>query len=258
MSRGQKGILEEARSFNAKGLQRFQEWLSVCERNGRAATHLPIDYLTDPALTVPAEFSFKAQAFDSKYEMGRFLLDCMGASAERRLRDDGLWPWLSLALNESTMPVNKGARVIGHESRHIIKRLQHRPSQSQSHRHLVFASVFNVMRFGEHARVLMQKPHQQARIEEDVMSRRTSARGAPLASCYGCVVLLNKLYGDKSPKKGRKKSMARGRGLGGGPGEFLRFLRFIDQVDQTYDIVSMTCEQLAAILPQEFAERYGA
>jgi len=251
----------KARTFNSAGLARFDEWLDEANRAGRFVDRLPVELLLDDYLTEDAGFEFPAQQFELKYDMGKCLLEAMGSDAESLFKDDGLWPWLSLALHESTMPQTERGFRVGHRSRHRIQRLEHRPNQSQAHRHLVYAAVFNVWRFGGAARVLMQKPCEHSRVEEDVMSRRTSSgRRVPLAGAVGVVGLLNKLYGEKPAniEKGKEKSRRRGRGVGKGSGEFLRFLRWLEQIKLTYDVVALKSDQLESILPAEFAERLDA
>jgi hypothetical protein len=228
------------RAFTERGLAEFREYVL----SGKIAadpppTHLLFgkEYATElehSGLLVP-------RIFTTKFDLGMAVATIVQKEELARVfADDAVWPWLSLYFHESTMPKKGGGWFIGAAARHLIEHIPGR-TQDQSHRHLVKAATICVERFGTQARVLMDQPSGQSKIEEQVMSRST---GLQLSTSQPFVKALNRLYWDSD-----RKEVKRG-ARGDGPGSIMRLIRVLNQLDATYDFPSLTADEIVDLLPQ--------
>lgn len=230
--------------FNERGLAAFHVALS-----GDGGKHIKPDGLSEAFLDSPEFTEVVAEGvqlpegpFAGKYEFGHALAEAMGGDlASKALADDAVWPWLSYLYRDLVMPIKQQGRFVGSHHRHFISNLGERSSKSH-HRHLVRAAVATVLRFGEHARCLMGKIDEHTTYEEQMMSRRESIR---LAGATEIVKAVGTLYFD--PKKGRHKRNA----AKNAPGSMIRLIEVINQLDVSYEIESLSAEELLALLPKK-------
>lgn len=187
-------------------------------------------------------FEIVCRKFPTKFEMG---MEVCTAAGEDRLPAlwpmDELWPALSLAFHQSTIPVRDGKWFVGSPSRHLVTRVPGR-QQDQGHRHLVKGAAVAVSRFGVEARVLMGGPHEQAKIEEQIMSRK---RDMGLASSKELVRAAYQLYYD--PDKDAVKRGAKSTGAG----SIMRLIDVLGQLDVNFDVPSLEASEILALLPRD-------
>jgi len=241
-------IKKPIRKFTEAGMKKFEEYLQSGPFARKAP---PVELLDDDNFATTLGLGeVTVKPFKQKFDMGMSVLSDLGPDNVAQLfNEPNVWPWLSLLFHESTMPKKGDGWFVGAMSRHVRGKVKDR-KQDQAHRHLVHGAVFNVHRFGSAARVLMEGPHQQAKIEENIMSRR---RELPLAGSPEVIKALHKLYWDPA-KGGRVRKGAKGEG----PGGIIRFIDVMRQLDATYDVISMPAERITDLLPQaEFGKFLG-
>lgn len=227
------------RSFTERGMGEFRDYLG---QGPLTAMPPPTGLLFDDRFAVELGYGgeLPVRQFQTKFDMGMTVAATVGKENLQRLfADENAWPWLSLLFSDTTMPRKGDGWFLGTRSRHMIEKIPGR-QQDQSHRHLVKAATINVARFGTHARVLMDRPDGQSKIEEQVMSRKADWQ---LSSSESFVRLLNRLYWDSDSQGVRRGAR------GNGPGSVPRLIKVLEQLDRTYDIPSMTPDEISNLLP---------
>lgn len=234
------------RTFTERGLAEFKEYI---HQGQLSITPPPKHLLLDERFAIEIGYAreLEDKQFVTKFDMGIAVAVAVGKDNLQKLfADDQAWPWLSLFLSDSTMPKKGDEWFLGASSRHVIEKIPGR-YHDQSHRHLVKGAVINVARFGTHARVLMDRPDGQSKIEEQVMSRKT---GLQLSTSAPFITVLNKLYWNDENNAIRKGAK------GGGPGSIMRLIQVLNQFDRTYDIGSMNVDDIINLLPQGEFDRF--
>lgn len=228
------------RRFNDAGLARFSEYLS--ERYQPLAP--PRELLDDPKYTElgPVDADLEMEAYESKFDLGMAICAAVGSAQVSKLfSDDTVWAWLSLFYSDSTMPKKDDGWFIGDRSRHMLgankaawKEYDH------YHRHLVRGAVQAVFQFNDKARVLLGGSAQHTKVEEQLLSRKV---GVSFAYSQPLIEVVHRLFWD-GPKGKRRRGAA-----STGPGSVVRLVDVLRQIDVTYDLPSLSADQLYALLP---------
>lgn len=227
------------RRFTEEGLERFAAYVSESWRSEPP----PREMLADLALTESfLDADIEPKAFDSKYELGREILTSIDANdVAKLLNDQAVWPWLSLLYSESTMPIRKGEYFIGDAQRHLLGGKTSWKRYDHYHRHLVRGAVQAVSQFGHMARVILGRPDQHTKFEEQLMSRKV---GASFAYSKALMEVVNRLYWDGAklkPKRGAKST---------GAGSIVRLIQVLQQIDVTFDVASLDADRIYELLPE--------
>ena len=232
------------RRFNHRGIRQFEVLLESLRQGKSLET--PLDFLnTDEASEiVPLADEFEVQLYDSRLELARFVDNLLtNAEIEDEMADIGLWSWLGAVFLDSTCPADsEGIRKPGKDYRHI-------PSSNwrEFYRHLIRGPV-RILRLFEDspdaaAIVLCQKPQSPGDFVEQLASRQERITNPAI------IETANLLYFDSKtgkPKRGASPTWRK-------PGTLRRFGDVLDQLDLTYDLYSMSAEDLAGLLPDEFS-----
>lgn len=226
------------RALNAHGLAEFAAYLG---RGPTTTEPPPVELLNNEAYSraLAPEVEIEARRFATKYELGMEICTAFGNDGIDAIKDNGVWAWLSLALHDSTMPKMDDAWFVGAKSRHIVERIPGR-LQDQSHRHLVKGAAMAVRRFDTDAKVLMGRPYEQSKIEEQIMSRKAEMG---LASATEVVRAAYRLYYDAdrdTVKRGAKST---------GAGSIMRFVEVLTQLDVNFDVPSLQADTILSLLP---------
>ncbi|MDQ6734650.1 MAG: hypothetical protein M3Z35_11165 [Nitrospirota bacterium] len=235
------------RTFTSRGLAEFAAYLG----SGPISSEPPPGaLLEDDFYARPYDdiAEIRVRRFATKYELGMEISTSFGGEekTDAALKENALWAWLSLACHESTMPKRDGTNwFLGAKSRHVVELIPGR-HQDQSHRHLVKGAAMAVRRFGRDAKVLLGRPDEQSKIEEQIMSRKADMG---LASAKEVVRAAFLLYFDAERdivKRGAKST---------GAGSIMRFVEVLTQLDVNFDIPSLKAETILSLLPpQEFGK----
>lgn len=165
-----------------------------------------------------------------------------------------MFSWLALMFLPSLCKRNnQGSLETGKMYRYVLTR-----STSDFYRHLVACPYWLLHRYGESARIfLCQKAHIMPDVVEQVVSRPT------LINSDGVIELIDRLYWDKSAGAPRDGFTSTERIENPPPGYAktspdpgtLRALEWtLGQLQCTYDLRSMSADQIMSHLPAEFSE----
>lgn len=236
------------RRFNEIGIQHFAKLLESLRHGESVET--PLDFLNSRELSecVPQAGEFEVRLFDSRLELAAFVDNQLtDVKTGDEMTDIGLWSWLGAAFLDSTCPADSnGTRKPGKDYRHI-------PSSSwrDFYRHLIRGPlrIFRLFKGNLDAAsiVLCQSPHSPGDFVEQLASRQERITNPAI------IKTANTLYFDSKtgkPKRGASPKWHK-------PGTLRRYGDVLDQLDLTYDLYSMSADELVELLPDEFFAYLG-
>ncbi len=230
------------RILNEEGLAKFKEYLQ--ELREGSTREPPYELLTDPwySSKMPGGIEVEKITFPNKKEAAKYFFEKFHFLPHSQIDQNvGLWSWLSLYYFEQVCPKNKlGRRIPGRDCRHILD-LDYR----RYYYHLLIGP-YNIYRIhGEEAPLLLYGPiYETSRYYLELSARQG------FITNKGIIKAANLLYFDAEngkPRRGAALTIRK-------PGALIRFIDVIQQLDLTYDLYSMTGEEIVALLPQEFDE----
>ncbi len=229
--------------FNSTGIIAFQNLLQNI-RDGMIVRS-PLEIIDDSTFIerVNNNLEITIQLFQTRHDMASYINSVLVKSLIKDdLMDVGLWSWLSAVYIDSVCPPDDvGQRNPEKDYRHI-------PSNDwrNFYRHLIRGPVRILRLFIENpetaAIVLCQHPASPGDFVEQLAARQERITNTSI------IAAANKLYYDKKSKKPKKGASANWHK----PGTLRRFTSLLDQLDLTYDLYSMTEDELINILPNEF------
>ena len=231
-----------ARRMTPEGMDQFDAFLNRL-RNDRSLD-APLELLTGSATSVAidADVDAEPREFRSRLEVAEHLGRILKNDASSLRTDAGFWSWLALCWFETLCPTMQGHWQPGESSRWVADLEDPR----KSCRHLL-AGPYQVFRAHRddpaRAMSLLCGPPEQLGPLVTLIASRPS-----LVTCRAVVGAATRLYYDSV--KGRNRH-----GLGGkGPGSPRRFADILSQLDLTWDLHSLTTQELLDLLPGEFDE----
>jgi hypothetical protein len=230
------------RRFTPDGIEAFRDFL----RTSRATPteDFPTDLLEHRTLTdvVEPAIPIAESQFETKGDAARYLATILGPISDDDLRlDAGLWTWLSLLYLDSVCQHTEAGRVINHDHFYIF---YHQDSR-RYYRHLLFIS-WRLLRLTptNHRLFLTSQLSTLDKVTEVVVGRLFLTRIPAIFE------LLDRLYWDE--KNSRPK-----RGITNAPRQrgslTPRLSLRISQLEKTYDLMSLTADQLIELLGEEFS-----
>lgn len=231
------------RNLTNKGIERFRGYLADLRQG--ATTAPPASLLEAPDFSAPLEWvaEIEQRRFGTRLQLAQYLSDVLNGAENDGLENDvGLWSWLSLFYFDQVCPVaQNGRRKPGRDYRHILE-----PGYPNGHRHLLAGAwlVYSVYGLEEKpGRLLLWTPlHLESMFHHELAGRQT------LITNQGILKAADKMYfreSEGSPQKGALKKKT-------APGTLQRFIDVVQQLDLTYDLYSMSGEEILALLPPEF------
>jgi hypothetical protein len=238
------------RRLNEPGLARMAEFLD----SFISAPDRPVDFQEDlwPILTgldttthVPNVVQADAdRRFPRRYDLAEYLhglIPRLGLADPTR--DQGLWAWLALLWFEQLAPVEKGRRKVGERAKWIpligVSR--------RYYRHLILGPyeiyLTNQDRPERAAVLLHNPPYKPGELVGQLAATQH------IAQSKAAVGAATMLYYD------RDRKVLKAGAAGKGPGSPRRYRTVLDHFDRTFDLHSITEEQLLNLLPREF-ERF--
>ena len=227
------------RAFNKVGIDRFRSFLN----NAREGDTSPIPndllisgYVTDMRLP---NVVIEMKEFQTKGEMVSYLHEKITEKGEIPFNHQGLWSWLAAFYFESICPVRNGKRKIQEEAKYILN-VEH---WGRYYRHLVAAPIRLYDELQDLAKIyLVGTPDKHGDLMEQLASRQE------IATNHGLIEAATHLYWDDTKQKIKKGARNKS-----GPGILRRFTRdIVPQFQMTYDLNSMTGEEVLSLLPPEF------
>jgi hypothetical protein len=204
----------------------------------------PFELLDDPEASAPAaDVEVTNQKFQTRYEAAKYLDQLLTAAALTNVdRDAQLWAWLTLYFFDQVCPSAVGCqRKVGEPSRYLLAVDESR----RYYRHLLLGPYAMYIAHRDNPnrlRALLTNKLDIATSE----TYRLFIENPPLMACRTVVSVATKLYYD--PKKNNIRRGAGSKEEGG----CRRLVDFLQQLDCTYDLPSMTEQQLISYLPTEF------
>jgi hypothetical protein len=232
----------KVRRLTEIGIEEFRLFLATL-RSG-AVAEPPRHLLTAPDASAPVQDNPEIQeaTFGTRLDAARYLDKAFsGLKLDSIETDVGFWSWLSLFYFDQVCPPGpRGIRKPGRDYRHILE-----PGYRHGHRHLLGGAylVYTVYGWGEEfSKLMLSTPlTTESQFHHELAARQhfVTNRGI-LESVYS-------LYFDKPTQKPKRGSLMKNT-----PGTLYRFIDVVQQLDLTYDLYSMTGEQILQLLPGEF------
>lgn len=180
------------------------------------------------------------------------LLEGSGITAAPGTGSEGLFSWLAMIALPSLCGRNKSGRL----SVKDLERYAQTREASGFYRHLVSGPYWFKRHHGLHARVFLgQLAHEMPDVQEQVVSRPW------FRESKAAIEVVDRLYWDEAnsgpkpgytatirvedPPPGTAKTQPR-------PGTLRALETFLSQLQCTYDLQTMTAEQVLALLPDQF------
>ncbi len=230
------------RRFNEQGIKAFRERLAAMRQNPEA--EVPNDLLEHSVLTevVTPETQIAVEYFETKGEAAQYLNAILKSlRSESVATDAGLWTWLSLLFFDSVCPAGDQNRNVRNDYHYVFEPRNMR----HFYRHLLFIS-WNIHRLSAHYSRLFLRSRVSVldHVTTDAMKRLFMTR-------IPCMFeVLDRLYWDETRKRPRKGIVGSRPTLGN---LSHRLPLRISQLEKTYDLMSLTADQLIDLLGDEFA-----
>jgi len=233
----------QARIFNENGIEYFKDILQQIKEG--EINEIPKDLINSTSYTLPFEenIDFDLRLFTSKKEITIYLHDKLDNLERAKIHyNTHLWSWLSAFYFDSVCPINKNnERKVGALVRHVLNI----EDWNRYYRHLLASSFRLYDELGDLAEIYLSgKSYEFGEHLEQLASQQK------FATSRGVVEAATILYWDKKNSKIKKNARDKI-----GPGIIRRFtIDILNQFDLTYDLNSMSGEEIIALLPDEFNE----
>jgi hypothetical protein len=232
----------ELRRFNQKGIETFREALSICRDNPDA--DIPAELLTRGELTnlVATGLSVEPVSFKTKRDAAVYFHKKFVDFPKQTLFEDaGLWSWLSLFYFDVVCPKLNGLRKIRNDYTYVYEA----GSMRHFYRHLLFVSWRILDIAPSYNRLLLDSNIASLDMFTDQVMKRLYLTRIP---CF--FEVLDRIYWDASAGRSRKGVVDTSRVTAGDLTH--RLPTRIRQLEKTYDLQSLTADQLIELLGEEF------
>lgn len=229
----------KVRKLSRDGLRQFETFVEDLRQGEQKNT--PTWLLTDPTTSesIPARLELDDREFASRYHLGVYLTEVTKAiDMQPIIGDGGFWSWLALYwFDQLCPPKTEGSRKPSMVYNYLLStNYNHRP------RHAIYTTWLLASRYGEHARFLLCKELPvRGELIEQMMARQY------LLSCEGVMHAAAVLYWDAEQASFRSGAAARK-----SAGCVSRFVAWLQQLELTYDLFSLSSDDVLALMPPEF------
>ena len=230
------------RRFNADGIEAFRRELAECRT--APTRDIPLEMLTDPMLTesVLPSVEIELRGFKTKGDAAVYFHQIFGGIPKQQLLEDtGLWTWLSLYYFDIVCPKHSGIRKVRNDYTYVYeaKSIRH------FYRHLLFVSWRTLDIAPTHNRLLLSTSISSLdKFSSEVIKRLYMTR----IPCF--FEVLDRLYWDE--KRGRARPGVTDFQKVTAGNLVHRLPNRIRQLEKTYDLHSLTADQLLSLLGEEF------
>ena len=233
----------EVKSFNKSGIIAFQNFLQATR--DKANPPNPVELLDDSGLIEVRyeKLMVESRSFASRRDAADYFHQQFREVPSVELRNDaGMWTWLSLFYFDQICPEIDGERKVRNDYTYVFM-----PDQSMYfYRHLLFIAWYAKAVAPEHNRLFLDTTlHQLDKFTEDIFKRLYLTR-------IECIFeVLDRLYWDRGTNRPRKGVNSPRNVVAGDL--IHRFPTRIRQLEKTYDLMSLTADQLLELLGDEFS-----
>ena len=230
------------REFNGAGIEKFRGYLTALREDGTPEISLE-DLLSDETYTkiVSTKIEVERKNFHTKFEIGAYLHEKLSSiSPDKKYRNSGMWTWLAVFYFDNLCPSDKeGKRKIGTESRYILNS----DEWDRVFRHLLAGPVMIFDLHHQNSLILLYNPvNETGDFLAQLMGRQE------IGTNKGIIEAARILYWDpvkSRPKRGSSPQEHK-------PGTLRRFVDVLQQFELTYDLYSISGNELIRLLPPEF------
>jgi hypothetical protein len=231
------------RYLTIKGIEGFRDYLAELRQGSKAPP--PYSLLDDPEFSAPFQVDSEIEQliFGNRLELAKYLDQALNEMDYTGLENNvQLWSWLSLYFFDQVCPLeDNGLRKPGRDYRHILE-----PGYPYGHRHLLAGShlIYSVYGLEDRfCRLLLWTPlNLESKFHHELASRQT------LITNKGILAAADKMYFKEPEGKPKRGALMEKNS----PGTLQRFINVIQQLDLTFDLYSMSGQEILALLPPEF------
>lgn len=229
-----------ARRLTQSGIEQFDAFLTSLRDHPHADA--PLDLLTESAASEPIDVEIEAEVrrFRSRLEVAEYLSRLLRLDTSALRMDAGFWSWMALFWFESLCPTVRDRWNPGNRY-HWLADLDD-PGKACRH---VLAGPFQIYRAHRDdprraMSLLCGSPTQPGPLVQLIASRPS------LVTCNAVVGVATRLYYDAANGRNRPGLNTKS------PGSPRRLADVLSQLDLTWDLHSLSVEQLLTLLPTEF------
>jgi len=236
----------EMRRFNSKGIETFREALAICRDDPRADVSTELLSNNELSEVLAPAIDVELRNFATKRHAAVYFHEVLAPIPNQNLLDDaGLWTWLSLFYFDNICPKMNGQRKIRNDYTYVYEA----GNMRYFYRHRFFVSWRILDIAPSHNRLLLDSRMSSLdKVTDQVMKRLYLTR----IPCF--FEVLDKIYWDETAKRSRKGVVDTSRVTAGDLTH--RLPTRIRQLEKTYDLQSLTADQLIDLLGKEF--QFGA
>jgi hypothetical protein len=238
----QQVINMKLRRFNSKGIQTIREALAICRDDPRA--DFSTELLTNNELSeeLAPTINVELRNFATKRDAAIYFHEVLAPIPNQTLLDDaGLWTWLSFFYFDNVCPKLNGQRKIRNDYTYVYEA----GNMRYFYRHLLFVSWRILDIAPTHNRLLLDRSISSLdKFTSEVIKRLYLTR----IPCF--FEVLDRLYWDDSIGRARPGVTNFTKVTAGNLAHRLPVR--IRQLEKTYDLQSLTTDQLIELLGEEF------
>jgi hypothetical protein len=232
------------RRFTDSGIEQFRIFLAKARENANVL--VPVELLEDDAHTevVDPEIEIEDQSFATRADAATYFHAKLAVlNADDVNSDSGMWSWLSLYYFDQVCPVMNGRRTVRNDYTYIYEAgvMRH------FYRHLLYVAWRIKQIAPTHNRLFLHsKVHVMDKVTTEVMKRLYLTRIPAIFEA------IDRLYWNET-SRGPRTSIVnpRKREM---PGDLTTRLPIrLRQLEKTYDLYSLSADQLLELLGEEFA-----
>jgi hypothetical protein len=233
----ERELMAKLRRLNARGVEELRRFLQRIRDGEEFQANPAILYLDDYSTALPRTTEIASRKFASKFDAAEYLAGIL-ADVPAAAGDAGLWSWLALFYFDQLSPLDASGKRRPREDYHYI------PSEEgwQRGRHLLAGpyKLFTLHR--QNARLLLYPPvHQHGAFVYNLGFRRD------LITNRGLIEAIDLLYWDAKRKRPKRGATTATR-----PGNLIRLITVLQQLDFNYDLYGMHAGEILQLLPPEF------
>ena len=236
----------QLRRFNPSGIAAFRQFFAASRED--ASTAVPVDLLESDEHTsvLTPEIEIEPQDFKIKRDAADYFHERLTTiAADQLVNDSGLWTWLSLFYFEQICPTVAGKRKVRNDYTYVFVPKSMRDTYRHTYRHILF-TCWNVLRVSPtyNQLFLHSRIDQLDKYNSEVFKRLYLTR-------IPCVFeVLERLYWDQATAQPKKGIVSPTKVVAGNLMHRLPIR--IRQLEKTYDLQSLTADQLIELLGSEF------
>jgi hypothetical protein len=234
----------KARALSVDGEKKFKEYISTVREN----LSVPRPNLNSAPFSIefiPELHIEESISFNSKAELARYIQEQIcrwGLKRENVIDKNLFWSWLAyIWFDQLTLfDPDTGYRIIKEEAKYVCSR-----DYRDYYRHLVAGPYLILSLLGPRlSRIFLHSPvYEHNDFIEQIASRQF------LITHPNLIEVVDLLYWDENKSRPKQGAQSRNK-----LGNLRRFIKVIQQLELTYDIYSLSKDDIVHILPDEFRD----